>query len=175
MTGQVVTVLLAILLLKEMPSLGSWVGIWVTLAGVSAVLWQKLGANQSSNRSGIRGIVLGALSMLCMSVSMVIANPALESVSTIMATLVRMMSGTLCILLFGLATHRIRQWLIPVRNMQMIARFVFSVGVVTYGGFWLTLVAIKYLDRLRIMRDFGVDRQTIGIQSLDDAVLRNCG
>ena len=30
--------------------------------------------------------------------------------------------------------------------MEMIARFVFSVAVVTYGGFWLSLVAIKYLN-----------------------------
>jgi drug/metabolite transporter (DMT)-like permease len=146
MSGQIVTALLAILLLKEMPSLGSWVGIGVTLAGVGAVLWQKFGANASSNPSGIRGVILGSLSMLCMSGSTVIAKPALESVSTIMATMVRMMSGTLGILFFGLATRRIRQWLGPVRNMEMIARFVFSVAVVTYGGFWLSLVAIKYLN-----------------------------
>lgn len=35
-----------------------------------------------------------------------------------------------------------------------------------------TLVGRDGIERLKIMRDFGVDRQTIGIQSLDDAVLK---
>ena len=35
-----------------------------------------------------------------------------------------------------------------------------------------TLVGADGIERLSIMRDFGVDRQTIGIQSLDDAVLK---
>jgi drug/metabolite transporter (DMT)-like permease len=30
--------------------------------------------------------------------------------------------------------------------MRLIALFVFSVAVVTFGGFWLSLVSIKYLD-----------------------------
>jgi oxygen-independent coproporphyrinogen-3 oxidase len=35
-----------------------------------------------------------------------------------------------------------------------------------------TLVGRDGLERLRIMRDFGVDRQTIGVQSLDDTILK---
>jgi oxygen-independent coproporphyrinogen-3 oxidase len=35
-----------------------------------------------------------------------------------------------------------------------------------------TLVGSDGLERLTIMRDFGVDRQTIGVQSLDDAILK---
>jgi oxygen-independent coproporphyrinogen-3 oxidase len=35
-----------------------------------------------------------------------------------------------------------------------------------------TLVGADGTERLRIMRDFGVDRQTIGVQSLNDEVLR---
>ena len=146
MMGQIVTAMMALYWLGEIPSMQTWVGICVTLAGVGAVLWPKFGSNAISKRSGIRGVLLGAVSMLCMSASTVVAKPALESVSTIMATLIRMISGTMCILFFGLATNRIRQWLIPVRNMRLITLFVFSVAVVTFGGFWLSLVSIKYLD-----------------------------
>jgi oxygen-independent coproporphyrinogen-3 oxidase len=35
-----------------------------------------------------------------------------------------------------------------------------------------TLVGPEGLERLEIMRDFGVDRQTIGVQSLDDNILK---
>ncbi|MGD9009067.1 MAG: DMT family transporter [Desulfobacteraceae bacterium] len=146
MMGQIVTALMALVWLGEMPSFRSWVGIWVTLAGVGAVLWPKLGSNASLKRSGMRGVILGSVSILCMSASTIVAKPALESVSTIMATLIRMIAGTVSILCFGLATNRIGQWLLPMRNMRLIGRFVFSVAVVTFGGFWLSLVAIKYLD-----------------------------
>lgn len=146
MLGQILTAVLAIFFLGEMPSLKAWAGIFLTLTGIGTVLWHKISLDEESEHSGIRGAILGALSMICMSSSTVIAKPALESVSTIFATLLRMTSGTLCILLFGLFTHQVKEWLVPVRNMQMITRFVFSVAVVTFGGFWLSLVAIKYVD-----------------------------
>lgn len=146
MLGQILTALMAILFLEEMPSLKAWAGILFTLSGIGVVLWQKISMDEASKRSGIRGTILGALSMLCMSSSTVIAKPALESVSTLFATLLRMASGTFCMLLFGIVTGRLRVWLQPVRSMQMITRFMFSVGVVTFGGFWLSLVAIKYVD-----------------------------
>jgi drug/metabolite transporter (DMT)-like permease len=146
MMGQIVTALMALFWLGEMPSLQAWAGIGITLTGVGAVLWPKLGPKTSIVRTGLRGVLLGFFSMLCMSVSTVVAKPALESVSTIMATLIRMISGTLCILLFGLVTHRLRQWVSPVRDMRLIIRFIISVAVVTFGGFWLSLVSIKHLD-----------------------------
>jgi drug/metabolite transporter (DMT)-like permease len=146
MVGQILTALMAICLLKEMPSLKAWAGILLTLSGIGAVLWKKFGSDTEARRSGLRGIILGALSMLCMSSSTVIAKPALESISTILATFLRMMTGTMSLFIFGLVTNHIGQWLRPVGNMQMISRFVFSVFVVTFGGFWLSLVAIKYVD-----------------------------
>lgn len=36
----------------------------------------------------------------------------------------------------------------------------------------ITLVGPDGIERLKIMRDYGVDRQTIGIQSFDDAILK---
>jgi drug/metabolite transporter (DMT)-like permease len=146
MMGQLVTALMALCWLGEMPSIQSWLGIGITLAGVGAVLWPSLGSNASLKRTGMRGLLLGSASMLCMSASTVVAKPALDSVSTITATLIRMIAGTMSVLLFGLVTHRVRQWLSPVRSMRLIIRFVLSVAVVTFGGFWLSLVSIKYLD-----------------------------
>ncbi|WP_289021632.1 DMT family transporter [Desulfobacter postgatei] len=146
MMGQILTAVLAIFFLGEMPPLKAWAGIFFTLAGIGTVLWHKISLDKDSKRSGIRGTILGALSMICMSTSTIIAKPALDSVSTIFATLLRMTSGTLCILLFGIFTQQVKDWLAPVRNIKMVTRFVFSVAVVTFGGFWLSLVAIKYVD-----------------------------
>jgi drug/metabolite transporter (DMT)-like permease len=146
MLGQIITALAAVVWLGEIPSLQSWTGIGITLAGVAAVLWPKLGSKNALSQTGLRGVLLGFLSIVCMSVSTVVAKPSLESVSTVMATLIRMISGTMSILLFGLVTQRIGQWVSPVLNMGLITRFLLAVAVVTFGGFWLSLVSIKYLD-----------------------------
>ncbi len=146
MMGQMLTAFLAIFFLGEIPTLEAWAGIILTLAGTSVVLWKKIGAEDEARRSGIRGIIIGSLSMICMSISTVIAKPALVDSSTLLATLIRMLSGTLCIFFLGMATRQLRSWVTPLREKRLMVRFVFSVSVITFGGFWLSLVAIKYVD-----------------------------
>ncbi len=36
--------------------------------------------------------------------------------------------------------------MLPFREPRLLGLFVVSVCVVTFGGFWLSLVAIKYVD-----------------------------
>lgn len=81
-----------------------------------------------------------------MSVSIIIAKEALDQTSAIHATFVRMLAGTLGILLFGLATRQLAGDLAPFADPRLALRFVLSVCVVTFGGFWLSLVAIQYAD-----------------------------
>lgn len=50
-------------------------------------------------------------------------------------------------------------------DMSEIGQFNFDVDP-------STLVGPEGIERLKIMRDFGVDRQTIGVQSLDDSILK---
>lgn len=144
MLGQVVTVILAVLFLQEMPAPIVWFGIGLVVLGISIVLFSKL--TGESNKSNLRGVVFGLLSVLCMSVSIIIAKKALDSVSTIQATFIRMLAGTLGMFLFGLSTQRLARWIVPFKDTKLIGFFLFSVCVVTFGGFWLSLVGVKYVD-----------------------------
>jgi drug/metabolite transporter (DMT)-like permease len=146
MAGQILTALMAILFLGEMPGPGEWTGIAVVLAGIAMVLITQISRDDSQRPTRLRGIMLGFFSMLAMSLSLIIAKPALASVSTMTATFIRMAAGTLGMLLFGLLTGRVREWLNPFSDTNMIAGFVLSVCVVTFGGFWLSLVAIKHVE-----------------------------
>ena len=146
MVGQLLTALLGILFLQEIPSFTEWIGIVLTVAGVCSVLWTKLSGDMDVKHSGLRGVILGGLSMMCMSGSTIIAKPALMNVSTLMATFIRMVSGTIGVIIFGTMSCRLVTWVGPVRNMKMISRFFISVCIITFGGFWLSLVAIKHLD-----------------------------
>jgi len=142
--GQVLTVILSVLLLGDRPSLIAWAGIALVIAGVVLVIAPKLSGEEQ--RSGRRGLLFGLLSVVAMSVAMVIAKPALDQTSALQATLVRMAAGAAGMLLFAGTPGRVATWLAPLADGRLLAHFVIAVAVVTFGGFWLSLVAMKYTD-----------------------------
>jgi drug/metabolite transporter (DMT)-like permease len=142
--GQVLTVVAAVVFLHESPTLGAWIGVCLVIAGVAAVLQAKLTGEEKA--TGLRGIAFGLLAVVCMCASNIVAKAALQERSdTIEATFVRMCAGTLGVLLFGLATKRLTAWVVPLRDLRMLGLFIVSVAVVTFGGFWLSMVAYKYI------------------------------
>ena len=142
--GQVLTVVLAVVYLGESPAPWAWMGIGLVICGVGTVLLGKVGGEQGV--TGRRGMLFGLLSVVCMSVSMIIAKEGLDSVSALQATFLRMAAGAVGMFLFGLASGRLRDWLLPFRDLRLGAGFLAAVMLVTFGGFWLSLVAIKYVD-----------------------------
>lgn len=144
MLGQVLTVVLAVVFLGETPTMAVWLGIVLVTLGIGIVLYTKLAGEKQA--SGLRGIAFGLLSVLCMSVSILIAKQGLNSVSALQGTFIRMLSGTTGMLLFGTMTRRLAVWVVPFRDLKLVGHFLVAVCVVTFGGFWLSLVAIKYVD-----------------------------
>ena len=151
MLGQVFTVILAVLVLGERPEIQVWVGVFITLFGVWFILNEKLSEDpkdeQERNRqTRKRGIQFGLLSVFCMSVSIIIAKQALEDVNAMQATLIRMTAGTAGMFAFGMKVGRIKSWIEPFYNTRLAIHFILAVTVVTFGGFWLSLLAIKHID-----------------------------
>lgn len=144
MLGQVITVILAVLFLGEKPTSTVWLGIFLVIYGIGVVIWPKL--SEGKEESGLRGVILGLLSVLCMSVSFIIAKTALDSVSALQATFIRMFAGTLGMLIFGAFTRQVSGWMTPFRDRKLVGHFIISVCVITYGGFLLSFVAFKYVE-----------------------------
>jgi drug/metabolite transporter (DMT)-like permease len=142
--GQVLTILLALIFLQEMPSAMEWIGISCILAGVGITLSADLTGERSP--SGWRGVMFGLASVVCMSVSVIIAKVPLDHMSSIQATFARMGSGTLGVFLVGMLSGQVGGWLAPLKNRAFLANFLLAVCVVTFGGFWLSMFAIKHLD-----------------------------
>lgn len=142
--GQVFTVLLAVLFLGEHLTIGQWLGIFLVVLGITIVLTSKITTGQQVSQ--LKGVILGLLAVVCMSVSLIIIKDSLDSVSAITATFIRMLSGTTGILFLGVVTHKLGRWMLPFSDVKLGGLFLVSVGVVTFGGFWLSLVAFKYLD-----------------------------
>jgi drug/metabolite transporter (DMT)-like permease len=142
--GQVATVIFAVVFLGERPSPAAWIGIGLVMSGLGVVLTADLSGG--SRTGGLRGIAFGLVSLLSMAVSTIIAKKALTDVSAMQATFVRMASGTLGIFIIGGATGRLGVWMNPFADPRVATRFLLAACVVTFGGFWLSLLAIKNLD-----------------------------
>jgi drug/metabolite transporter (DMT)-like permease len=111
---------------------------------VAVVLRAKLTGDVKA--TGLRAAGFGLLAVICMCGSNLVAKAALrEGSDTIAATFIRMAAGTLGVLLLGLTTHRLKAWVSPFRDLRMVRLFLISVVVVTFGGFWLSMVAYKYI------------------------------
>lgn len=147
MFGQIITAIFGIVIFSEYPTLIQYLGIALTLVGVSSVLWSKIYSSSSSISTSIKGVIFGLLSMLFFSFSLILVKSAMGEISTIGATFYRILSGTIGVTLFGLFGNKIHGWMTPFKNdIKMIPFFIMSVTIVMFGGFWLSLVAIKYVN-----------------------------
>jgi drug/metabolite transporter (DMT)-like permease len=141
----VVTLLLAFSFLGERPGLVSWIGIILVLSGVSLTFKGKIEADQEAQQHGL-GLLFGVLSVLSMAGSVIIAKIGLQDVSAMEGTFLRLFFGFAGMLVAGLVRRELRNWLVPLGQAGLRWRFLFAVVVVTFGGFWLSLDAIKRLD-----------------------------
>jgi drug/metabolite transporter (DMT)-like permease len=142
--GQVLTVILAMVWLGERPNAPQLVGIALVLSGVATVMWVRL--RDESQPSKFTGLVWGFAAVICMAVSIIIAKQALENADSMEAAFVRMLAGTIGIFVFGQCTRQMGSSLRLLLDVRFAAFFLFSVFVVTFGGFWLSLVAIEKTD-----------------------------
>lgn len=145
MLGQVLTAVLAVLILGEHINEMEAIGILITIAGITLVLWGQ-SSNEEYHASRLIGMVYGMLSMLCMAGSTLIAKQALYTTPTIQATFIRMLAGLLGVLLFRAMSQQKIDVIEQFKNVKFSTQFLCAVLVVTFGGFWLSMVGIKYLD-----------------------------
>jgi drug/metabolite transporter (DMT)-like permease len=141
----VVTLLMALCLLGERPAVISWTGIGLVLAGVSLTFKDKVEVDRESRDRGL-GMLFGILSILSMAGSVIIAKIGLQDVSAFEGTFYRLFFGFAGMLVVGLARKELGSWLVPLRQAGLRWRFLVAVIVVTFGGFWPSLYAIKRLD-----------------------------
>lgn len=141
--SQVLTVLLAVAWLHERPEPAAWAGIGLIIGGVTAVMWLRL--RGESGRSEAPGILFGLAAVVCMAVSTIIAKQAMDAgSSSAQATFVRMVAGTAGAVLLGAVAGQSVSSLRSLLAPRFAGFFLLSVAVVTFGGFWLSLLAINY-------------------------------
>lgn len=140
--GQIFTMILSLLLLGELLSLEQYIGAVVLLTGIVIVIWGK----QDNHPNKVRGIVCGLFSILCFSVSAIMVKMAIAEVEVITATFYRMLFGTIFTLGFGVVGKQLPLWIKPLKDKRLLILFILNVFVITYGGFLLSMVAVKLIS-----------------------------
>ena len=133
------------LFLREQPTAAGWGGLGLAAVGLVVMIYPTTPDPTAARTTG-SGLFWGILSLGCTVGSMAIARPALQEVSTVAATLVRMSAGAGVVLLAGVCCGRIRAWPQPFLSGSYRFKFIGATTVVTIGGFWLALGAVKHLE-----------------------------
>ena len=140
-----VTIILALIALGEKLSPILWLGIILILVGITVGLLPGLRQSDQGS-SDLRGLMFGCLAMVCMAVSVIVAKLGVVDVSALEATFIRMLAGWVGVSSILVIQRRIATGLNSLATWRTALRFVLAATVVTFGGFWLTLVAIKWLE-----------------------------
>ncbi|MFH1618455.1 MAG: DMT family transporter [bacterium] len=144
--GPAFTVIMAVIFLGERPSFQAWAGIVTTIAGVNWVVWESVPHELLSREHKLKGIRYGLLSIFCNAASIILAKVGVSSVSALDGTFIRFAWGMAGLLLFGCATRQLKNWMRPFGDYRTLRLVSAAVLVAIFGGFWLFLVALKYID-----------------------------
>lgn len=140
--GQVLTVILSYLFLGEILTLLQYIGAFVVVIGVLLVIFDK----QDNHPNKTQGIIEGFAAMLCYSVSIILIKSVMDEVSAVTATFYRMLFSVVFVLLGGLFSKKVKAWAAPLRQRKTLALFTVNSVIVTYGGFLMSVLALKYID-----------------------------
>ncbi|MBF0502175.1 MAG: DMT family transporter [Candidatus Riflebacteria bacterium] len=135
----------AAVFLGERPASGVWAGIVVTTLGVGWVIWERASAGLSTENNSL-GIRYGLLSVLCTAAAVLLAKIGVASVPTVQAAWIRLLSGAVGLVFWGLWRSELGTWVAPFRSVPLLAKVLGVVLVVVVGGFWLSIVALKHID-----------------------------
>lgn len=144
--GPVLTIVFAVLLLGEQLSVTDSFGALLTLMGVNIVLWEDVPSDLNVKRKWTSGVVYALLAAVCMSLGIITAKVAVDSTSAMHATFVRVVFAGIGLSIWGLGSRQFGGWLVPFKDPFLLKAILVAVFVVIFGGFWLSLVALKYID-----------------------------
>lgn len=143
--GPVFTVILAVIFLRETPSFLAWIGILLTIAGVTWILWER-SPKEDIRKDRASGIKYLLLSILCTSIGIIFAKIGVASTSSLQALFIRFLGGALGLTIYGSLNRQLKGWLVPFRDLRLLRFILFTVFIVIFGGFWLFLLSLKYVD-----------------------------
>lgn len=147
------TALLALIFLGEQLTALSYLGIGLTVAGVSWVIVERVPdrVERSSDRGQgnfrpLRGIGFGMIAALGQAGGSVMSRAALAGteISPLWSSLIRLVAGVAVLLVWTVIQQRGKQGFRPLRSPRLLAILTLAAFFSTYLAIWLQQTAFKF-------------------------------
>ncbi|NJL35389.1 MAG: DMT family transporter [Leptolyngbyaceae cyanobacterium SM1_4_3] len=139
------TALLALIFLGEQLTLLSYLGIGLTVVGVSWVIVERVPDAGQGNRP-LRGVGFGMIAALGQAGGSVLSRAALvgTEISPLWSTLIRLAAGVAVLLVWAVFQQRGKQGFRPLRSPRLLAILTLAAFFSTYLAIWLQQTAFKF-------------------------------
>lgn len=140
------TAVLALVFLQEALNWQAWVGIGLTIAGVTWVVIERTPASHQENLRPWRGIGCGILAAIGQAGGAVLSRAAFAqtNISPLWSTLIRLTAGMLVLVIWLLAQRQTAKVLEPLRSGRLLRLVAITAFFSTYLGIWLQQIALKF-------------------------------
>lgn len=137
---------LALICLQEQLPLAGWVGIGLTVAGVTWVVLERSREATTPSVLPLRGIVLGLLAAAGQAGGAVMSRAALvgTDINPLWSTFIRLVGGIIILMIWlGIQRQSVRV-LQPLRSRRLFLIVSGTAFISTYLGIWLQQLSLKY-------------------------------
>jgi drug/metabolite transporter (DMT)-like permease len=140
------TALLAVLFLNEQLSVQSWLGILLTIGGVTWVVVERVPDVLFGHTRLWRGIGFGALAAIAQASGSVLSRAALAdtAVSPLWSSLIRLTAGAAILVVWTATKYPIWRALKPLKSIQILLLLIGASFIGTFLATWFQQTALKY-------------------------------
>ncbi|MGB7413658.1 MAG: DMT family transporter [Thermosynechococcaceae cyanobacterium] len=137
---------LALIFLNEALSIWAWLGMGLTIAGVTWVISERSQQIRDPGADRRRGIIYALLAAIAQASGAVLSRAALAetALSPAWGAFIRLLSGVVVLVVWGLAQGKLKAWMLELRSQTILRRLCLAAFGGTYLGIWLQQISLKY-------------------------------
>ena len=137
---------MALVFLQERLAVGAWLGIALTIAGVTWVVVERTHETLQPQQKLWRGTGFGLLAALGQASGAVLSRAALAgtTIDPLWSSLIRLVAGGMVLLVWLLLQRRTLQELKPLRSPRFLIILTCTAFASTYLAIWLQQISLKY-------------------------------
>ena len=140
------TACLAWIFLGETLALTAWIGIALTIVGVTWVVLERTSTLPDFHPRPQRGVVYGVLAAIAQASGAVLSRAALvnSDLSPLWSSFIRLAAGVFLLLVWVSIQRRPAHALAPLKSRRMLGILTATAFASTYLGIWLQQLSLKY-------------------------------
>jgi len=143
----VTTALIAVFFLGEHIPVLAWLGMMLTITGVTYVLWQRTPHENTQRQSHDKyhsGLFFGLLFVVANALSIIATKVGVADIPTLEATFVRQAFAIAGLTFWGLLVRDLMGWVTPLHDRKLLKTLLIASLTGALLGTWLSVLALKY-------------------------------